>query len=166
MADCSAGERLEQPELDARRHYRHRVEHLARLPVETGRPGEHGVAHRRRKLGAGARERLRDEERVSPGAAKELLGVDCVGLCELLDRLERERHEPNPRDSGLARQPAEDDAKRMIRLQLVVAIGDEDEASRPDQAAAEESKEVEARLVGPVVVLEHEHRPGSPKLVE
>ena len=54
----------------------------------------------------------------------------------------------------------------MIRLQLVVPVRDENEASRSWQPAAQEPKKVQARLVGPVVVLEHEHRPGSPKLVE
>jgi hypothetical protein len=54
----------------------------------------------------------------------------------------------------------------MIRLQLVVPVRDENEASRSWQPAAQEPKKVQARLVGPVVVLEHEHRPGSPELVE
>jgi hypothetical protein len=89
-----------------------------------------------------------------------------VGSRELLDRLERERSQLDPLDAGVPGQSADDDAQRMIRLQLVVAVCDENEASRACQPAAQEAKKVQARLVGPVVVLEHEHRPRSPELVE
>ena len=79
MAELAAGQRLQQPELGARRRDRHRVEQRAGRPAPS-RAARASTASRTLSgtRGAARRERLGDEERVAGRPAVELVRVDAV----------------------------------------------------------------------------------------
>src|SRR5690606_16084530 len=60
---------------------------------------------------------------------------------------------------------AEDEPERVLRPQLVIAVGDDEQRAGLVDAAAEEFYQVERRLVGPVRILDDE-QPGGLLLPE
>jgi hypothetical protein len=85
---------------------------------------------------------------------------------QLADRPEGQRWEAVPFHARLGRKAAEHASQWVCRLQLVVAKRGQHERSRPLDAAAEQAKDVERRLVGPVQVFQHQHARPSPELVD
>ena len=90
LDERAAGEDLEQPELDALRHDRDRLEQIARVVAESGSACEHGVTNRRRDLPYAGRERLGHEERISARLPVQVVGIDPVRRRELRHGVERE----------------------------------------------------------------------------
>ena len=71
-------------------------------------------------------------------------------------RTARQRGQWDSTDSALRRQIAEHDPQRMGRIELVVAVGDDDEDGDRLQPAREQAHDVQGRLIGPMDVLEDE----------
>ncbi len=112
----------------------HHLERRAGGGREPRGPGEHGVAHgRRRALQAGA-DRLRDEEGVAARRRVERIRV-AADARELADRVAAERRQldaPRPARGDPGRRAAQ----RVVGGQLVVAERDHAAASRPIRCAA------------------------------
>ncbi len=107
---------------------------------------------------------LGHEEGVAGGDLQHLLGVQVRAGGQRRDRPRGEAPEPDPTDVG-ARQHPEDTLQRMVGPDLVVAVGHDEDASQPVDAAPDEPQHVERGLVGPVDVLEHQHR-GAQRVVQ
>ena len=106
VLEVAGGDRLEQPELRARRDDRGRLEERPGTVRQPRRAGEHRLAHARRERGAARGERLGDVERVAARPAVQLGRIDAVRPGQALDRTRRERLEPDP-GHRLARELAE-----------------------------------------------------------
>ncbi len=72
-----------------------------------------------------------------------------------VERERRERHTPHRRRS---REVAEDDAQRMLGVEFVVAVGDDEERARPLHTATEIAKQIEGRLISPMRILDDKDR--------
>ena len=81
-------------------------------------------------------------------------GVDRIALRELADGPGRERLDPNPGHGRGGRQLAQDEPQRMRAVELVVAVGRDHERLCVADPPAEDTQDVERRLVGPVHVLD------------
>ena len=103
-----------------------------------------------------AGEHLRHEERVSGRHAIEIVGIGAVWLGELRNSGTRERLELQAPDGGYRSETSEDDAKRVRGIELVVAVGRDDERWSVLDSSSDEPEDVERRLVGPMHVLEDE----------
>ena len=127
----------------------------SRVVVEPGGAPENGVRDRRRQPGGRSRrEQLGDEERVTAGGGVEVEGVSPG---ERRNRLLRERVELDPDRVG-GRDGAQCSAERVGRRHLAAAEREHEQRRNRRDPAAEDRDRVECRLVGPVDVLEHEHR--------
>ena len=140
----------------AARDDRDELDEPSRVVVEPGGAPEHGVRDRRRQLGGRPRrEQLGDVERVAAASRRRR-------------RRRRPRRATRPRrfESGAssiqtessARDRAECSAERVGRRHLAAAEGEHEQRRKRRDPAAEHRDRVERRLVGPVDVLEHEHR--------
>ena len=121
-------------------------------------PREHGIAHRRGNVGAPAGQHLGDEERIARRALVELTGIDAARARELGDGVVRERRQAQLRHARGRPELSHREADRVARLELVLAIGDDDEGAERLGAPREQPDHVERRLVGPVDVLDHRDR--------
>jgi hypothetical protein len=152
------GEGLQEPELGLGWHDGDRVQERGCGGAEPGGPGEHRVPDRvRDSLRAGG-ERFDDEERVAGGLAVEVLGVDAVRLGELRDRPRREPDQLHPPDRPAPRQLSEENPERMGAVERVVPVAGHDQGRQRLHPAGQQPQDVQGRLVGPVHVLEDEHR--------
>ena len=88
----------------------------------------------------------------------QLAGVDPVRLGQLGHGLQRQRHQAEPVGRLAPGELAERDPQRMGAVELVVAVARDDEGGHGRDAAAEQAKDVERRVVGPVHVLEDHDR--------
>ncbi len=95
----------------------------------------------------------------------ELVDVDSAVADEGCDAFWGEKRDIEAAVAEGSRKVAEHGAEPMILIELVVAVGDQDQAARRVHASAEETERVERCLVRPVSVLDHHHR-GQRKLVE
>ena len=89
--------------------------------------------------------------------------IDVRALRESADAVLGKRRQ---RDPAVAAHVAEHDAERVVSHELVVAIRRHQEGLRTVEAAAEEAKQVDCRLVGPVDVLEDRDRGARLQRVE
>ena len=137
-----------------------RLDGAPRLVVEAREARGDRVADARGQTPTAGRHHLGHEEGVPGGEAVELLGVDVEPFGQPRDRRARQRRDLQAGDARRGREVAEDDAQRVPRADLVVAVRREDQRARPPDPAAEEAEQVEGRLVGPVDVLED--RDGGP----
>jgi hypothetical protein len=88
----------------------------------------------------------------------QLLHVDAVRRRQLLDRLPRQRLDPEPLHRGARPQLAEHDPERVGEVQLVVAVGGDHERGHGLDSPAEQPKDVQRRFVRPVEVLDDQDR--------
>ena len=123
-------QRLEQPELGLRLGHGDGAQQRRGRRAQARGAGEDGVADRRRDLAIAAGQHLGEEERVARRAAVELVGVDAVGLGELRDRLGRQPRQLAALDPPRRGQLAEHDPQRVAQVELVVAVGGDDEGGR------------------------------------
>jgi HD-GYP domain-containing protein (c-di-GMP phosphodiesterase class II) len=149
---------LQQPGLHDEPADRGRVKHVPGRRGQPSRPGQNGVAHGRGDPIQTRPQNLGHEEGVSGGLPIQVPWVDRRPACEQRDRLRRERRQRHPAHRRLRRQIAQEDAQRMAPAYLVIAKGGDQQCSCASDAATQEPKQVERRLIGPVDVLEHRQR--------
>ena len=120
-----------------------------------------GHRHRAATVDAGG-EQLLGEERVALAAGVEAVDEAVVG-CLAEDVLQRrgqlvaaQRLERDAVDLGIALDLGQQRAQRMAAVELVDAVGQDDEHPLAAERAGEERDEGAGRGVGPVEVLEHE----------
>ena len=122
--------------------------------VEPRRPPQHRVADRGRQLRAGPRaEQLGDVERVP---ARQRVQLAAVVAGQGGDGARRERGELDERRR--ARDGAERGVQRMARRRLAAAEREHQQRGQRGDPPPEHGDDVERRVVGPVQVLEHQHR--------
>ena len=139
----------------AARDDRDQLDEPSRVVVEPGGPPEDGVRDRRRQLGGRSRRKqLGDEERV---AARGGIEVEGVAPGERRNRVLRERRELDPDRVG-GGDRTQCSTERVGRRHLAAAKGQHEQRRNRRDPATEDRDRVECRLVGPVDVLEHEHR--------
>ena len=153
-----AGDRLQQPELVARRHDRHRIQEIARLRLELRYARGDGVADAVRYLRARRGEHLAHKEWVSARAPVQLVGVDRMAGGEPADGRRGERCDGYPDHTRRRRELAEHRPERMRPFELIVPIRDRDKSRQAAQAARQKPQHVQRRLVRPMRVLDHENR--------
>ena len=161
--DLLARQRLEQPELGLRLGHGHRAEQRPCGRTQARRAREDGIADRRWDLSIAARQHLRDEEGVARRPAVELVGIDPVGLGELRHRVGRQPRDLEAIDPLRRGQLAEDDPQPLAQVEVVVAIGGDDEGGHRLHLPGQQPQDVEGGLVGPLHVLEHEHGRRAPR---
>ncbi len=154
----AARDRLEHADLSGRRRHCQRLHHGHRVVAHPGRARHNRIAHRRRDFVGTGRQDLGNEERVAAGRAVQLLSVDAVRLRQRRDRVARQACEIDALDALRACKLAKHDPKGMAVLEFVVAIGGHDERAEPVKPTAQQPEHVERGLVGPLQVLEHQHR--------
>ncbi len=147
---------LEQPELGPRRYECGTLEKASGRHRKPGRTGEDSVANRRRQAVASGAEELRDEERVTAGEREDRGTVSRMRCGEPADGLGCQRRHLETVDRRSGGEVSEQDAKWMVVGDLV-AEGDDDERRRLGDPAADDPKDIERGLVGPVRILDHEH---------
>ncbi|HEY1275473.1 MAG TPA: hypothetical protein VGF25_11200 [Thermoleophilaceae bacterium] len=152
------GERLEQPHLGAVGHDRHCLEQRAGAGLEAGRTRQHRVADGRRHPATVARgEYLGHVERVAAGPAMELGGVEVRGAGERRHRVDRQGPEREPGHGGAAQVP-QGHPHGMGAVELLLPVRRDDERRQRRDPPGQQTQQVEGRLVGPVEILDHEHR--------
>ena len=146
---------VEQWYAHAVRHHRNELDEAAAARVEAGRAAEHGVRDGRRRLvGVAAREQLGHVERIASGCCPDRV---CAIAGERRDRAHRQRFElDHHRVVGADR--AERRIQRMAPGRLAAAEGENEQRGQRGDPPSEDGDHVERRVVGPVDVLEDEHR--------
>ena len=122
-----------------------------------GGPGEAGadrVADGGRDGRPAGFEDLADVERVAAGDPVQLGRVGAVRPGQRGDGADRQRRHPHPAGGPLGGQVAEHHPERVVRGDLLVPVGGQDQGRYPGQAAAEVAEQVGGGLVGPVQVLD------------
>ena len=127
LLELPRGDRLEQPQLGARRDHRDDLEQPARRLAEERDAREHRVPDRLGQLVAARGEDLRHVEGVALRAAVDRVAVGAVRRRELAHGVEREPRHRQSHDSGRRRELAENGSERVPRGDLVVAVGGEHE---------------------------------------
>jgi hypothetical protein len=154
--DEIAGKRLQQPQRHVPGDDRDSLEQSARRRGQAGGARENRVAHRLGDTLAAGREDLGDEERVAGRRPVQLFRVDSVRLCQFCDRRRRERLDLQP--TGPAHELAQHEPQLLGTIELVIAITGQDQGRDRADPSRQHRDHVERRLVGPMHVLEHDHR--------
>ena len=155
------GRVLDQLRQQRGRHLgRHDGQPLHGLPAarrQRGDPGQHRVPDRRRHLAAGRGEHLGDQERVAGRGGGHRRRVDAG-----LGRQHRDRGVGQPRqlqpDDRRRGETADDPPERVVRAQLLLAVGDHQQRRQLRHPPGQRLQHVQGRLVGPVRVLDHDDR--------
>ncbi len=156
-------EALEQPRLNGLGHDGERIEDRPRLGVEPRRAGEDGIANRRRDLLILRRQDLEDVEGVSSRPPVELPAVHPGVLGQAGDGLTREpRDLQAPRGRGTPSHLTDQSLEAVEALELLVAIGEDDQRGDLLDPPGEEPEDIQRRLVRPLGVLEDEDGSDSP----
>ena len=135
------------------RNSRHAFEGLPSHRTQSFDPGEHGVSDGGRYQGTRLCENLADEERVASRDAVELDRIGCSALGEATDGFWCERFQPEAilrtrHDLGQCRP------QRATRRHVIFTEGDDDQRLGVGDTPAQEGKEVQSRIVGPMDVLD------------
>ena len=148
---------LDQPAFGLARNGGHQVRGAARRYRQPRQAGDHRIADRRRNLALRGGKHFGHEEGI---AARHLVQAGrraAGGGGQALDRAGAERRKLDAPHRG-RRQVADDRAQRMLVVHLVVAIADGQHHAQPVQPAAEELEKIERGVVGPVRILDDQHR--------
>ncbi len=155
---------------------RQQAQHVLRGLAQALDAHHQRVAQRRGQCAApveAGRQQLLGEERVALAALEEPLGESRVrrgseDVAELLGQLgAREALEADAARARIALELGEQRAQRVAAVQLVGAVGGDDEHPLCPEAAAEEDEERAGRAIRPVDVLQHERERGiAPEAVE
>ena len=155
--DRRAEQRLGELAGHRRRHDREPLQRLGALGAHLAQAREHGVLDARGHRVGRRGERLGDEERIAGGERVDGAGVAPGAGRQRVDGLAGERRELEPVD-GLPGQRPEQPVQRMAGDQhLVAQRDDEQRAERPDPAGGV-AEHVDGRVVGPMGVLDQQHR--------
>ena len=152
-------ERVGQPALDRDRDHRELLQHILDGRFQPPDPGQHGIGDRRRNpLALRRGQQLVDEERVARGQAEQVGGVDRAARAEPADgprRQPAQRQPPGPvAPGGLAEQAVQ----RMLAVQLIVTVGENEHRRQLSDPPDQEAQRVQRGIVGPVHVLDDQHR--------
>ena len=110
-------------------------------------------------------EHLAHEERVAAGDPVQPCGVDGALADQPLDRVDAERRQRQRAGARGSRGIAEQHAQRVADTDLVVADDADGERARLRDASQHEPKEVDGALVGPLQIVENEHRRRGAQIV-
>ena len=147
---------VQQPGLGPRRHHGEQVQQRTGGLRQPRHPGQHGLTHRGGQPLLLGGEQLGDEERVAAGR-----GEDAQARARLAGQLRdgtcRQRAERDPQRDRRP-QPAEHALQERDHRHLVVAIGEHQQRAESLDAAGDEGQRVEAGVVGPVHILDDQHR--------
>lgn len=137
--------------------YRHGFDDRARHRAEPRHPGKNRVLHRGGDVGSCC-EHLGDVEGVAPGDHMEVIGIysSLTGQCPY--GVHAERLDIEPFDGASGGQVAEHHPQRVAGVDLIVAVGAHHHRIPLTDAAAEETKQVQGPLIGPVDILDDQHR--------
>jgi hypothetical protein len=119
-------------------------------PERAAHPGRHRLGLRR--------QRLSHEERITTRPVIQLIKVDRRPVRQPQHRRPRQYGQLQARDRAADRQLAEHDPQRMRVIELIIAIAAEQQRLNSLHATRNEPDNVERRLVGPVQILEDQHR--------
>ena len=125
--------------------------------VETPETGEHGIAHRSGHRFARRCQQFTDVQRITAGEPIQSARIAASCARKLLYRSVRQRRQCYA-TSDRRRQVAQNAAQWMVQTKLFVAQRDHQQRARAVNAPAEVLDEVERRFVGPMRVLDHQHR--------
>jgi hypothetical protein len=126
-------------------------------------PGQDGVANRGRYGVAAGGQHLRDEERVTPGHPVDLGRVLIVHAGQRADRIDTQRPELHPA-RRCAAEPAQHPPQQWVRrVGFVIPEGQQDDGRDTADPPRQEADRVQRRVIGPMNVLQHEHRGCGPQ---
>ena len=157
-AHAARTQALEQPELRGRGNDRGCLDKTPSGRAQPCDAREHRVLHRRRHGLCSARQNLGHEERIARCLAIQLGRVHTKWLGQMRNRVFRKRRQPDPADRPRRRQVTEHCSQGVLAVQLIVAERPDDEHADRLDAAGEDAQHVERCRVGPVQVLDHDHK--------
>ena len=156
MLDLLARKLIEKPELTSARDHRDRIEQGPRRVRQPCGPCEHRIPDRRGdRLTIGC-QHLGDEERVPARTRVKLLGIDVVRRRQLGHGCLGEWVDGDP--SGGADDLAQHHAQPVRSVEFIVAIAGEHQRGSRRDPGADQRQDVDRGLVGPVQILQHQHR--------
>jgi hypothetical protein len=123
----AAGRRLEQPRFHAGAGQRGDLEQLPGVGAQAGRPGQHGVPGRNRHRCHPGPQDLGDVERVSAGQLVQRGGFQVTAAGQLVHRAGGQGGQADPPGGALPGQLAQRDPQLIVRGQIVVAEGDDEQ---------------------------------------
>ena len=165
-AQLVAEQLLGQPPLDLAGHGRQQLQGPPGGLGQPGQPGQDRVADGGRDLDPGVGQDLGDEERVAGRGRQHRGGVGAGGAGQLLDRAGRQGPQDQPPDL-LVGEGGEDPAQGMLAAQLVLAVGEHQYARQLRDPPGQVAEHVQGGVVGPVDVLDQQHRrPAGQLLVD
>ena len=151
-----SGEPLHQRQLDLTGDDRNRVKHGSGRLGQARRARQNGVTNGFGQQQVRSAERLGHEERIAAGSSVQIVAIDSERLRQLADRGLRQRCELQP--ASAAAELAEHDPQLLGALELVISVAREHQRRHRGGRARQQHEHIERRLVGPVDILEHEHR--------
>ena len=157
QARRAAGQRLHQRPRGRGDDHRELLDPCPGRRVELHHPGQHRVGHRRRHGLARVGQHLGEEERVARGGRQRRRAVH-PGL--LGERAHGPGRQPGEREAAHVPpdQRTQQPSQRVIPGHLVVAEGQHDDGGQVGDAAPEQAHEVQRGVVGPMHVLDDQHR--------
>jgi hypothetical protein len=111
---------------------------------------------------AARRDQLLGEERIALAARVDRVGQRSVGappddaLRLVADLIARERCQVDPLHAARGEQLCEERSQRMAAVQLVAAVGDDEQQTLVAHAARQEEQQVPRGAIGPMQVLDHD----------
>jgi hypothetical protein len=153
----AAGGRLEQPRRHPGTGQRGDLEQLPGVGAQAGRPGQHGVPGRGRHLRHPGPQDLGHVERVPAGQLVQRGGLQVAAVGQRPHRVRGQRRQGDPPGRSVPGELTQRDPQLVVRCQVVVAEGDDQQDPGLAQASSGEPEQVHGRLVGPVDVLHHHH---------
>ena len=155
--------RFEQAGVSAGREDGQGVEERPCVGAEPRGTGEHGISNGLRHLVGERRQHLGDEERVPGGQPVKLVGICRARIGKDANGAAGERPHPDAANAGNRRQASEDDAKRIVPAEFVVAIRHDEKRSKPFDPAGDETNDVERGLVCPMDIFQQDDRRRDPR---
>jgi hypothetical protein len=150
-------QRAQQCRFDPGRDHGELLDGLPGGSAQTVHAGQDGVDDRARHRVVRRRERLRDEERVARGGLVQAPRVDGGGGGQLRDGVLGEPIQGQP-PHGPTAQSAEDALQGVLSADIVGPVGEQDQRRQVVDPATDVTQQVERGAVGPVHVLDDQHR--------
>ena len=147
-----------EPRLDGAGDHRELLDEVTGVRREAGEALDRGTHHRRRGRRRRARQDLGDQVGVAGGEVEDLVGVHLVPVAQRPDRLGRQRRQ---REGGRGGGRGRHQGAESRRGRLVVPERHDEEGADRGEPTRGVPEHVEGALVGPVQVLDDQHRGGS-----
>jgi hypothetical protein len=155
LGDLIPEESIDEPPLGAAWDDRDGVEQASCGDGQPARTGEHRLANRNGDLVAVGGEHFGDEKRIAAGQRVESLVRPAGTPCELFHRRLGEQWKRDATER-VGWKLAEELVETMVRVELVVAVGDDEESTSLRDAPTGELEKVERGLIRPVNIFEHD----------